>query len=287
MKNKALLVSVTALVLTIGISSILFTKGLLSSPQADAFASSNELKGFAWSSNIGWISFNCLNTATCGSSAYKVVMDNSGNLSGYAWSSNIGWINTNPAGAAARPSDAHGLQINLSNGVMSGWMRACGGAATAATCSGGSVDGWDGWIKITDAKIATGGIIKNGAGTEGGWAWGSDVVGWVQFYNTITSNGVIVPSVDCDFTADPAGIIPPQSSKLSWSCNAYALANKCSINNGIGSNLPVSGNRTVSPTANTTYTLTCQGLGGPLAKSVDITVGSTSTPRIRIIETNP
>ena len=69
-------------------------------------------KGWAWSSNIRWISFNSSNCDTdndgqsnggsgcpvagTGMSAYSVKIDSAnGNFSGYAWSSRIGWIRFN------------------------------------------------------------------------------------------------------------------------------------------------------------------------------------------------
>jgi hypothetical protein len=233
-----------------------------------------------------------MNTFGCPSSNYKVVMDGAGNLSGYAWSSNIGWVDANPT-SGYPDAPAHGLRINMGNGMISGWMRACGGAANMpAACNGGSVDGWDGWIKITDAKVVQGGVIKNDAETEGGWAWGGDVVGWVQFYNTATDNGVIAPHVDCDLTANPSAIVLPESSTLTWSCNSYATVNGCSIDST--NNLPTSGNRTVSPSVNATYTLSCRGLGGPSVKTAEVRVGSqetgttsSGTLKVRIKETNP
>src|SRR3989344_6003814 len=47
------------------------------------------LTGYAWSSNIGWISFR--GTAKNGF-PYGVVLEDDKDLTGYAWSSNIGWV---------------------------------------------------------------------------------------------------------------------------------------------------------------------------------------------------
>ncbi len=53
------------------------------------------LAGWAWSSNIGWISFNCSNRGTCGTVPYAVTIDSSGIFSGWAWNDVIGWISFN------------------------------------------------------------------------------------------------------------------------------------------------------------------------------------------------
>jgi hypothetical protein len=58
--------------------------------------SEHSLSGYAWSDNIGWVSFNCTDFGTCGAVDYGVNVDNSGYLSGNAWSSNIGWISFDP-----------------------------------------------------------------------------------------------------------------------------------------------------------------------------------------------
>lgn len=79
-------------------------------------SSSDNIKGFAWSPNIGWISFNSTDCDSDGNGVfdgtpsgcpaagtaffdYGVKIDNAtGDVSGYAWSSNIGWISFNRCG---------------------------------------------------------------------------------------------------------------------------------------------------------------------------------------------
>ncbi|MBL7057709.1 hypothetical protein ISS03_00040 [Patescibacteria group bacterium] len=54
---------------------------------------SDNVYGWAWAGNFGWISFNCTNTFTCGSVNYGVnVEPMTGDFEGYAWSPNLGWI---------------------------------------------------------------------------------------------------------------------------------------------------------------------------------------------------
>ena len=140
----------------------------------------HNMSGYAWSSNIGWISFNCLNTNTCGTSDYGVNKDESGNLAGYAWSPNIGWIQFGglsgfPAGAGTTASNA-----TVVGGSLVGWAK-------AISADG---NGWDGWIALS-------GVFEDSDNYEpygvtlvnnnfSGFAWGGEVVGWVKF------DGVIV-----------------------------------------------------------------------------------------------
>lgn len=261
-------------------------------PTADPY-----LSGWAWSSNIGWISFNCEKDLGDCTPNYKTKFNlETGKVESgpehFAWASSIGWIDTNPtAGYPATPN--HGLEIDPNTGIISGWMRACAGAAnmrnTPPRCTGGPVDGWDGWIKVTNAKVSQGGIIKNataygayGAESTGGWMWGDDVIGWVKTWMG-GATGVTFPVADCAFVAAPESITPPQTATLAWACNALTTQNSCGIDHGVGSGLPRTGNRTTNPTESTTYTLTCQGSGGPVVKTASVNVSGT----VRIIEVGP
>ncbi len=92
--------------------------------------SSSELTGTSTAVSIGDISLNCSNTNACGQSNFKVANSGYGTLSGWAWSENIGWISF--CGSAASPSTWNGttwvcpasptykVTINTS-GYFSGW----------------------------------------------------------------------------------------------------------------------------------------------------------------------
>lgn len=82
----------------------------------------------------------------------------------------------------------------------------------------------------------------------------------------------------CSFSADPASIILPQISILSWSCN---YADACSIDQGVGSVSNVSGSEEVRPLETTAYTLTCDGLDGTREWQSTVNVGF--TPKLKEI----
>jgi len=94
--------------------------------------SDSQMYGYAWSSNIGWISFNNCTSATTGCSgfSYGVSMDPTNisgyyNLSGYAWSSNIGWISfTNGDLSASSCLTTCQPKVNVTTGAFSGWAKA-------------------------------------------------------------------------------------------------------------------------------------------------------------------
>lgn len=69
----------------------------LKAPRAEAGAGQNVL-GFAWSENIGWISFNNLSDGSATSYGVNISplgVTGTGDLSGHAWSENIGWVSFN------------------------------------------------------------------------------------------------------------------------------------------------------------------------------------------------
>jgi hypothetical protein len=145
--------------------------------------SEHNVSGWAWSENIGWISFN--NTSGGGSVNYGVKVDLSNGLfSGYAWSENIGWIWFAPTDIPPGEATANPVKLNLTTNEVSGWARACAGAANP-DCTGGAnpaAGGWDGWIKLRGTW--TPGVTLNTTPNPDefqGWAWGSDVVGWISF----------------------------------------------------------------------------------------------------------
>jgi hypothetical protein len=135
---------------------------------------SDNVSGYAWSENIGWISFNCTDGGTCATVDYGVNIDSgTGNFSGYAWSENIGWIDFAPAGPY--PTDPqYSAKADLGTGQVSGWARALAYDA-----------GWDGWIKMrcygTECDTSDYGVYIDGAEEFHDYAWEPDVIGWISF----------------------------------------------------------------------------------------------------------
>lgn len=138
----------------------------------------SDISGWAWSSNIGWISFNSSDPGA-GGSPYKVEVNVNGGLSGYAWSTNVGWISFYRSDTGNPPSNDPGNgsgyiaiaspsgQLGKSNVYIDGWAR--------ALSYGG---GWDGWIRFDHGQ--TGEAYIEPSYQLNGWTWGSDVIGWVS-----------------------------------------------------------------------------------------------------------
>jgi PKD repeat protein len=164
--------------------------------------SGDNVSGWAWSENIGLISFNCNNpelpAPRCTYNYGVNINSLTGYFSGYAWSENIGWVRFDPTGpypfcppSTCPTSPDYSARVNLTASPfkITGWARACAGAADEANCSGGTnpnSGGWDGWIllgPIVKAGTDYGVWIDNSLNPAEfkGWVWGSDVVGLISF----------------------------------------------------------------------------------------------------------
>lgn len=149
--------------------------------------SGDNVSGWAWSENIGWISFNGDNYA--GGADYGVNIDlSTGLMSGYAWSENIGWITFNSSQLSGCSSGTCEARFNLSTKKITGWAR----AYRAIAPEGQSLGGWDGWIKLGPGSGSWTNDVRIDTSVPGPpyefYGWGSSsadpstgVVGWVSF----------------------------------------------------------------------------------------------------------
>jgi hypothetical protein len=196
----------------------------------------HEIWGYAWSENIGWISFSCENTVAIGTGVdFGVDIDGVGNLSGYAWSENIGWISFNAGEFGTCPFGFGPCQpnINLATGVVTGYARVCSVFQTG--CSGAlrpnsERGGWDGWIRLS-GSWANGVILPPAAGPTSefeGWAWGGDdasgeeIIGWISF-NSATGGG------PTDYAVKTGLIIAPPNNPPTANGFSEVKGDYCSI----------------------------------------------------------
>lgn len=158
-----------------------------------ASAATLDLSGSAWSGNTGWITFNCADTNTCTvGQNYKVTVDSAtGVLSGYAWSDNIGWVSfmagdtATSACATATGSTAAACTPKISNMTGAATMS---GYAKVLAASGS----WSGFINLSGVTVSA--SVNSAPRSLSGFAWGSDVVGWIDM------SGVSVASTSMPVT---------------------------------------------------------------------------------------
>ncbi len=138
--------------------------------------SGDNISGFAWSENIGWVSFNSTSDGSPISYGVNLNLD-TGDLSGQAWSEHIGWISFNRADTGNPPASPFNggsgpiAQYNFDTGQLTGWFR-------VLAYSGG----WDGWIKFYNATV-------DANGDWHGWAWTDTVGGWLSFNSSDSGAG--------------------------------------------------------------------------------------------------
>lgn len=171
----------------------LFFYILLFTPPRTFGSVSDNMGGWVWSDNIGWISLNCLNDGTCGTAPYGVNADaGTGVLSGYAWSDNIGWISFNAADLSGCPSGT--CNARLSGNALQGWARALSPVVSAG--SGASL--------VARYEFEWNAYDSNPAGAINGTVSGSPTyttgpTGFGQAITTSSGNYIYLPDTPFDF----------------------------------------------------------------------------------------
>jgi len=183
---------------------------IMSAGMADAATcADHDTWGYAWSDNIGWLSFSCRNNNPVGSGInYGVdISDTTGEMSGYAWSENIGWISFNTSELSSCPSGSCEATVDLETGALSGWARALAPVGQPLEKTGG----WDGWISLGGASYQV--QVNSGPSPSefGDWAWGSDVIGWLSFNCSNTDTcGTVDYKVYTSFNIDKIPEVTPE-----------------------------------------------------------------------------
>ena len=133
---------------------------------------------------------------------------------------------------------------------------------------------------------ATGRITAGPVKSSTGKTWwfvdfDSGVDGWVSA-NSLAGIGSSVAAPTLSFTAAPASIAPGATTSLSWSASN---ATSCTgTGDGFTGAKPLSGSASLSPSATTSFGLTCTGAGGSTVRQLTVTVAapSASTPVVSL-----
>lgn len=154
--------------------------------------------GYAWSSNIGWISFSCQDIDDlCDISNYKVHLEHidavNFRVRGHAWSSNVGWISFEPTpdlvGCPAGICEAR-----VSGTEFTGWAKVLStGEFISLNCSNTSSCG------VSNYKVG----FDESSGEASGYAWGAGVVGWISFNCSDTGTCISLSDYKVVFPAVP------------------------------------------------------------------------------------
>lgn len=208
-KNSKIIKLLTGGVLVLGLTLIAILIDLSLADKIKASALEN-ISGWVWSENIGWIS---LNSANCDADDNDVTdnfnypncpvglagwsfgadIDGAGNFSGHIWSDNVGWISFNESETGNPPSDdpcGSGCiatiepagQLGKLDVFIKGWARAlaaCDSVPCVSSGPGANTGGWDGWIRFDHG--ASGETYIDTSYKFHGWAWGDNNNGWISF----------------------------------------------------------------------------------------------------------
>jgi hypothetical protein len=100
---------------------------------------------------------------------------------------------------------------------------------------------------------------------------------WVNHKKGTTTPPVVTPpaTTTLSFNGSPLSILNGATSTLTWNS---ANATSCTASNGWSGAKSLSGTQVVSPSATTTYKLTCSGAGGTASSTVVIGVTASSSP---------
>lgn len=276
--------------------------------------SNPDLSGWAWSSTIGWLNFNCADKGVCGTSDYRVEMNPvTGILNGWAWSPSIGWVEFNAAGPYPdNPQTC--MNIDINTGVATGWARVLSyqnaqiigfdnqnqqqgfalneNSEAEPQISGGGFNSLINFFKNILSQnfnlISSGRVLAQTTGFGDGWLKitnaerkNNKLIGWAwggEPIGWLNFFDVSMPSLTCSFASDKKNVAPNETVNLTWACDFPV---SCSLNEGIGVVDPISGMVTHDPTKNVTiYQLTCTGLGA--TQSWNVEVKTSKSPRREI-----
>lgn len=205
------IVFLVTIIALLGISMIYYKNYV---PETMA-GSSDNVYGWAWSENIGWISFN--NSTGGGSTDYGVNIESDGTLTGYAWSENIGWISFNQSDLTGCPQSPCKAWVDTSTGEVNGWAK-------ALSANDPNSGGWEGWIHLRGANY---GIYINTSVTPHqfeGWAWGGDVIGWISFNCNNPESGNVCSQSDYKVYTTFSFNSPPEVQNAHISSEDYCVS---------------------------------------------------------------
>ena len=225
--------------------------------------------GHAWSPNVGWISFNCLEgsstgASVCGTSTYAVKTKVDGEVYGDAWNEHLGWISFNAADVAGCPTST-GCTPRLTALGLSGFARVKSMIGVPANQAGG----WDGFVDLSKVTRDSG-APDNLTGSM----WSDDVLGTVSMncidgstsYGSVCASSNYKTYLETRFIPDP--ILDFSISKTIMKQNNSATMNwtatnvdSCTASGDWSGSKALNGN--VSTGVLTTektyvYTLTCK-----------------------------
>lgn len=129
-------------------------------------------------SGLGWISTNSTNQGGATAYGLNIPSDNT-DVTGYAWSENVGWISFQPSDLVGCPSSS--CSARRVNDTVEGWARIVSIKTASLAGNAGGWSGWIKLHSNSTDPVQYGITLPaSGNGALGGYAW-SDELGWISF----------------------------------------------------------------------------------------------------------
>ncbi len=227
----------------------------------------------------------------CSASNYKVIVTDNV-FSGYAWSPNVGWVSFNQASSTGtqEASTCGPSGVIAADGTVTGWARVI--ADTAATGADGCIDlgttgHSDGLAYSSSSTVTVSGTTLPGYSLSG-YAWGGSSTSWLMF-NDATINftgGTSTVQLDASYsgslTASPATLTLPSTGgtvHLVWQTSNMTA---CPVSSASPSDAAWTGTKPLqnptdwsTATTNTTYPVTLPANTGPTDVTYSYTISCT------------
>ncbi len=215
-----------------------------------------------------------------------------GYFDGYAWSPNVGWVSFRPADVVSCGPRA---SLNTTTNLVSGWARVLSGTVGATTTTLGGWNGCISLRGTSSGTTpATYGVSFNptattnslaGTTSNPSFAWGSVNLGWISWANAHLN--LTAPVVELKVNgADTAALGSSGGSvALTWTTQNLSSADCTATDAWTGAKSSSGGSQSASVAANSTasvitktYVITCTGLTGTtVSDTVTVTVAGSSS----------
>ncbi len=131
----------------------------------------SDIRGYAWSDNVGWVSFSCMNEYEVGEGFDYGVNFNrdTGVLSGHAWNDDVGWISFNESdlNVESCPDSPGDCTAKIEDGTLTGWATGLSNNEWISL-SGTAGDGTEYGGTVVVPEIY-------------GYSWGGETIGWMSY----------------------------------------------------------------------------------------------------------
>ena len=222
------------------------------------------LKAEGYTQDYYTLYFDGNNGGTTGTMPINVTYDQTAGFGGSAWSPSYGWVQFNYTGvknlaeawSLKNPNDTE--SVEWANGLI-------------------KLSGSDGG---TTGNMTYGVTCPTTGGSCSGYAWGGNVIGWIDFSGVSIGGTGATLSIEANGVSSLLNIVSGTAVTLSWS--GTDITTPCTASDGWTGVEPITGSQLLNPNpiSNTSYTITCakSNGGGNISSTVSVVVTYPNCP---------